>query len=212
MLRLFLIRHAESASNAGLPTESPASNPLSEKGMMQAKRFAELWKDETPHLIVTSPFQRTKMTAAPYREKNPTTWHEEWPVQEWTQLSPDKYKGTTHAERCPAVDAYWDRYHPEYRDGEGAESFVDLFDRVDAMFKRADEWMIGKHGSIAIFTHGHFMRAVIWSRLFPRRPLSGDAMRRFRSFTEAVSIPNLAILSLRIDHGRWGVEGLHDFP
>jgi 2,3-bisphosphoglycerate-dependent phosphoglycerate mutase len=210
MLRLFLIRHAESASNAGLPTESPVSNPITDLGHKQAARFAEVWKNETPHLVVTSPFVRTKMTAAHYLVKHPLTPHHEWPVQEWTQLSPDRYKGTTHEQRCPAVQAYWDRYDPNYLDGEGAETFMHLFSRVDNMFLRADEWMVGKQGSIAIFTHGHFMRATLWSLLFERQPKSPHSMRLFRSFTEAVEVPNLAVLSIQLMNGRWLVEGLRE--
>jgi broad specificity phosphatase PhoE len=36
-----LIRHAESAANAGLATTAPDSIPLTEKGQLQARAFAD---------------------------------------------------------------------------------------------------------------------------------------------------------------------------
>ncbi len=93
MKRLHLIRHAESHSNAGLPTERPGTYPITALGRAQAERFA--LSGGEPDLIVTSPYVRTQMTAEPFRKRFPDVPHETWPVQEWTFLSPEYYKGTT---------------------------------------------------------------------------------------------------------------------
>src|SRR5271170_2253647 len=126
--QLYLVRHAESASNAGLLTEQPGTYPITAQGQAQAERFAASW-GEPPDLIVTSPYVRTQMTAEPFRKRFPDVPHEIWQVQEWTFLCPDHYKGTTFESRKPHVRKFWERNDPAYRDGSGAESFLDLFFR-----------------------------------------------------------------------------------
>ena len=64
---IYIIRHAESRSNAGHRTSSPADNPITEKGQAQAQELAQKIRNTniTPDLIVISPYLRTKMTATP---------------------------------------------------------------------------------------------------------------------------------------------------
>lgn len=202
---LHLVRHAESFSNAGLPTEEPGTYPITDAGRAQAERFAASWGPTPPALIVTSPYVRTQMTAAPFREKFPAVPHETWTVQEWTFLCPSRYKGSTFESRKPAVREFWNRNDPAYSDGGGAETFVELFRRVGRMFDQASN---RPEGVITVFTHGHFMRAVLWSLLFEARPETQDSMDRFRKFTEAVEVPNLAMLTLQSDGNEWKPGGL----
>jgi probable phosphoglycerate mutase len=112
--------------------------------------------------------------------------HEEWAVEEFTQLSPEKYKLTTHMDRAPEVARYWARADPNYRDGEGAESFIDFMQRVHAALVRASEH---PHKSILMFTHGHFIRGVLWHLLFAPDVYAPLAFKRF---SEGIDVPNLA--------------------
>ncbi len=202
MKLVYLIRHAESASNAGLPTEEPGTYPITETGRLQAWRFADSWGSGPPQLIVTSPYVRTQMTAAPFRQRFSKVRHETWDVQEWTFLCPKLYKGTTFDGRRPHVREFWERNDPSHVDGTGAESFVQLFERVQRTLDQAKGHAAE---SIVIFTHGHFMRAVLWSLLQEPLPTSPASMRRFRSFTEAVEVPNLGQLTLR-EHWGWHLQ------
>lgn len=59
VIRVFLVRHGESASNAGLASGEPAAIPLTEVGHWQAGQVAEAIA-EVPGLIVTSPFLRAR--------------------------------------------------------------------------------------------------------------------------------------------------------
>ncbi|WP_414908320.1 phosphoglycerate mutase family protein [Pseudomonas sp. IT-P253] len=70
MKRVRLIRHAESAANAGLATTAPDSIPLTEKGQLQARAFAESITS-APDLIISSPFERAIATALPATERFP---------------------------------------------------------------------------------------------------------------------------------------------
>jgi broad specificity phosphatase PhoE len=196
-----LVRHAESLSNAGLPTEAPGTYPITDVGRAAAQRFADAW-GSPPQLVVTSPYLRTQETAAPFRARFPDIPHETWEVQEWTFLDPSKYKGSTYESRKPHAQAFWERNDPRYRDGGISESFLDLLGRVGRVLTLAKD---RTEGDIVIFTHGHFMRVVIWSILSPTA--APPEMLRFRRFTEAVGISNLAVLDLYFDT-QWYVREL----
>jgi len=200
MKRLFLVRHGESASNAGLVTASHSEVHITEKGQEQAKHLANLWGDK-PDLIVTSPFIRTQQTAVPFRERHPSVPHEEWTVQEFTQLAPGRYNGTTHTDRLPHVREYWERNDARYCDGAGAESFEVFSYRVERLFDRASVRFNEGLKEIAVFTHGTFMQAALYSRLI----VGGlEDMAAFYQFSKGLPIPNTAVMSFNfVGDGRW---------
>src|SRR5262245_8811627 len=90
---VWLIRHAESEGNAGLVTSQPDTIPLTRKGGEQALRLANSFT-QAPTLIVTSPFIRTQQSAKPTIERFPAVRREQWQVQEFTHLSPARYRDT----------------------------------------------------------------------------------------------------------------------
>ena len=138
-MRVTVCRHAQSTANAGEPSESPGSTPLTQLGVRQAQLLAEsIGPHDGPDLIVTSPYLRTGETAAPMRERFPYAKHEEWPIQEFTYLSPEKHHGTTKGGRIARAMAFWDKGDPYFKES-GAESLADLFGRVDSMVKRLIE-------------------------------------------------------------------------
>lgn len=205
MKRLYLIRHGESESNAGERTEAPHSTGITTRGHQQARVLAEGWDQGAPQLIVTSPFVRTKHTAAPFIKRYNYARKEEWPVQEFTQLCPSEWRGTTHAERMPKVESYWKKADPRYCDGPGAESFLELFERVGDMLRKAAQV---EEENIVIFTHGTFTQAAMWHVLVDgKRPSTSDAMERFFKFSQLVSIDNTAVVPFRHESG-WSVGGV----
>jgi broad specificity phosphatase PhoE len=107
VIRVFLIRHGESESNAGLPSASPGSAPLTPDGHRQARQIARVLADP-PALIVTSPYLRARQTAQPTITRFPGAGYQEWPVQEFTYLAQRHGRASTAAERQPYIRAYWD--------------------------------------------------------------------------------------------------------
>jgi broad specificity phosphatase PhoE len=194
MKEVWLIRHAESTANAGASTFSPESIPLTEKGLAQARCVAAQIT-RRPDLIVVSPFLRSQQTAAPLRASVPNVPVEEWQVQEFTYLSPERCRNTTIVERKPLVDAYWSRNNPDYCDGPGAESFADLLTRAAAAVARIktveDRFLV-------VFSHGQFIRAAIWLLLHELEEMKIETMEAFRGFLNAVSIPNVAIFKIKV--------------
>ena len=71
-MSIWIIRHGQSQSNAGLATIGPHENALSELGDRQSRCIPTAVK-QTPDLIVTSPYLRTQLTAQPLIEQFPHT-------------------------------------------------------------------------------------------------------------------------------------------
>ncbi len=165
----WLIRHAESAANAGAATSDPASIPLSEAGQAQALAIAAALPRQ-PDLIVISPFLRTRQTAEQTMSRFPDVPVETWPVQEFTYLSPSRCADMTAAQRRPLVEAYWQRCEQEHVDGPGAESFSAMLVRVRWLRER-----LATHAAdyIVVFTHGQVMQAC---RLLEAHPDRDDRL------------------------------------
>src|SRR5713226_5749395 len=79
MSTVWLIRHGESQSNAGLPTLSPVFPGLTKRGIVQAESIAQAFT-RVPSLIITSRYKRTKQTALPTTERFPNAKQGQWVV------------------------------------------------------------------------------------------------------------------------------------
>lgn len=192
MTTVWLIRHGESEANSGLPTDEQVNIKLTEKGHQQARQIAVSFSQQ-PSLLVTSPFLRTKQTAQPTIERFSSTPHTEWQVHEFNYLATARRKNTTLAQRIPMAEEYWQRCDPFYIDGDGAESFAEMVSRVNDLKKRIQNL---DEEFVAVFTHGMFMRAFLWSLLFNNIEISVEGMQQFRVLLDLFKIPNGAILKL----------------
>lgn len=196
---IWWIRHGESDSNAGARTASAAAPVLTPRGWAEARSTAEVFL-EPPARVITSPFIRTKQTAAPLLERFPMVPQEEWTVQEFVELSALNRNNTTPEEREPRANAYWEAADPEYCDGEGAESFRDLLGRVDGALERMRQ--VGD-GLTVIYSHGLFMRALLWQMWRNSDEISHKSMRAFIYFFLSLQLPNCAIVRMRPQNGQW---------
>lgn len=195
MSQIWIIRHAESRSNAGEKTTNPANIELTDKGYKQAGCIVNAFKNR-PDLIVTSPYLRTKQTAGPLLKRFGDVEQQEWPVHEFTYLSPEKCKDTTTQERRPLVFEYWERCDPFYNDGDGAESFSDLMIRVESFI---DKVKLSGNEFTAVFSHGLFIRALIWRLLFGKPSELSHGMKRFKNFMLSLEVSNATMLKLQVE-------------
>jgi broad specificity phosphatase PhoE len=191
---IWLIRHGESQSNAGELTPSAEGSALTAIGRAQA-RAAAAAIPRAPDLVVHTPYRRTGLTALPLLERFPNVALEEWPLQEFTYLEPDRYRNTTLLDRIPEKDEYWRRCEPTERRGPGAESFVDFVDRID----RGIERLRATRGFVVVFCHGHVMRAILMHLLLGGLGRDREAMRGYDHVRRAIEIPNGGLLELQLD-------------
>lgn len=200
-----MIRHGQSESNAGLPTNGPAAAPLTSLGRDQAEWMAAAFP-AAPDLIVSSPFVRALETAAPTAERFPEVPREVWPVEEFTYLGALHGPDTTAPQRQPFVRAYWEREDPDYVNGGHGESFKAVIARAHAFLDRLAARP--EEGLIAVFTHGLFMKAVIWTLLSGTDVPDAAAMRAFRSFNGSCEVANCSVAELWRPHGPYGFRYL----
>ena len=203
----WLIRHGESAANAGLPVSDFTQIPLTELGHQQAEIFAARFHElspDPPTLIVRSPYLRARQTAEPFIQRFPEIPVETWPVYEFTYLDPVVSAGLNERERGPLYARYWQHDDPHYREPNGAESFTDFMNRVRNMFHRLEQLPPGNR--VAVFCHGYLMQAVRLLLLFPQRS-DHSMMSESRILNDTAPIPNTDILELRIQNGRTRLLG-----
>lgn len=204
MKHVRLIRHGESAANAGQATLDHSTITLTPKGFEQAHLVA-LSFNHPPALIVASPFTRAHSTAMATAAVFPHIPFETWPIQEFTYLEPARCTSTTVADRREWVEAYWAKADPGFTDGEGAESFLDFISRAQFFLKR-----LAEHPAqgIVAYSHGQFINAVAW--LIERKPLGidGGAMVDWREYEIANHVPNCGecLLSKHPDEAGWRVS------
>ncbi len=202
-LTVWLIRHAESESNAGLATRDTARISLTPKGIEQARRLAQLLPGP-PSLVVTSAYRRSQETAQATLERFPAVRQEVWPVHEFTYLARFRGQLTTPEQRRPAAEAYWQRCDPFYREGEGAETFAELVQRIQSTLERLRQQ---EPGFVVIFGHATFMRVMYWTLFTGSFAVSVERMRQYSAIGLLLKIPNTAIITLR-----FGADGLWFSP
>jgi broad specificity phosphatase PhoE len=227
----WIIRHAESAGNAGLPTPSAGGIPLTERGHAQAECLAD-HITTPPDLFVVSPYLRTSQTAKPTLEKYSHIPVETWAIEEYTYLPAEVYANTTTAQRNQPAFDYFRKADPDLVLGEGAESFNQLIARVDTALERIIQ---SNHATVHLFSHGWYMRTLLWRLIFFPDfatnlnleefkyilPKSGwgyqlfsrffaevgrNPIRHFLIFSSIFSIPNGAILKFVYDPDQYGIQ------
>lgn len=189
-----VVRHGRSQSNAGLRSATLYDVFLTEEGHRQAEHLAEFLPHE-PTAIIHSPYIRTRLTANPSIARFPYVEILEWPIQEFTYLNPDKYNGTTHVERREHTKKYWAEVNPEYRDGGIAESFVDLWRRVEKFREDLDKLLPGA----LVFSHGQFMRMMQLQERFDRP--DREAMMGFIDLEATSKIANTTRIAIQNNGG-----------
>lgn len=187
----WLVRHGQSASNAGLPATGHGEVPLTELGRQQACAVADLVQRQ-PDLLVVSPFLRAVATAEPILARWPLTRCETWPIHELTYLSPARCLGTTAETRRPLIEAYWHRCDPNYRDGPDAESFRSFVMRLLDFHRR----LLAADGDfVVVVGHGQFFRAYQLGQS-EGFAVSADWMERYRAEETARPMANCEIIEL----------------
>lgn len=201
MLTIRLIRHAESAANAGIATFDPATIPLTENGHEQSLAIRDSF-GVAPDRFICSPFLRVRQTASPTLARFAQVPVEYWPIHEFTYLPPSQCANTTFEQRRSWVNSYWDAADPQMVTGLGAESFCSFMERVQLTLVR----LAGVRGrSIVVFGHGQFMQAIRWLVLGLDKKNGHEDMCQFRAYDRENVIKNGNGFSLMHDGKEFSV-------
>ncbi|HYD17435.1 MAG TPA: histidine phosphatase family protein [Patescibacteria group bacterium] len=182
----YLIRHGESASNAGEKTTDAGSTTLTERGWQAARANAATFPHK-PDRVITSRYIRTAQTAEPFLARFQGVPVEEWDIHEFTYMSAEKYAGTTTHDRRPHIDVYWKKGDPHFADGD-AESFAQFAARCHAAIAR----MAQSEGITVAFTHGHMIRGILHALRGNFDAITPAAMETFWRDHHANPIANCA--------------------
>ena len=192
-MSIFLIRHAESEANINGKTLSHASIALSENGHLQAQNLC-FTLPKIDHVMV-SKYLRTQQTAAPIIEKYKLDFEVDEHLHEFSYLSERKCANTNLNDRKAWVNAYWDKMDCQHRDADDAESFEDLYLRVQAFHDKLKA-VAGHYAekNLAVFSHGQFLQLLIMQIQQPR-PLTKELMKQFRSDLVLQPIKNTEVFT-----------------
>ena len=204
MKTLYLIRHAQSAANAGGTSLPDREIPLSAEGARQAAELA-CRLPENRHVFV-SEMRRTHETAAPYYARYGIRPEILSCLNEFSYLPFAAVQGLDAAARKPLAQAYWQHGNPNFRSGSGADTFAEFNGRVSDFLRRA--WTGLPHGSL-LFGHGIWMALLAW-QLAGNRAETGADMAAFRAFQSSLHVANASLW--RLDGTKTAAKSLHCLP
>ena len=146
-LRIYMVRHGETAWSRSGQHTGRTDMPLSEPGETEAKALAPWLRGIHFGHVLTSPLRRARRTCELAGLGRTAEVHPD--LEEWNY---GKYEGLTttqiHEER-----PNWS----VYRDGAPAgETPGDVSDRADRVIAH----LATLHGNVALFTHGHFATVI----------------------------------------------------
>lgn len=162
MKKIFLIRHAESESNAGGIYEHNYLVKITEKGKQQAKDLVEILSAKKeiskPNKIIVSKYIRTQETAEPLiqklqKEKHKHEVHLWLDVHEFDYLDRGPFLNKPKEEFEKHAKEYWSKADPFVRFLPERETFQEFVDRVHGTILKMQKLDKTNY----IFTHGHFI-------------------------------------------------------
>jgi len=186
---VYFVRHGQSIANVSAVFQPPHS-PLSDEGWMQARRIAKRISKFSCGALISSSFQRAKETAQAIAEE--TGLEPEYSGLFVERIKPSSINGAPVAnEAAQATWRQWEEslYTPSMRVEDG-ENFADIIGRADKALGFLGE---RREASLAVVTHGFFLRTLVARALFGEM-LTEKALRRFQS---VASMENTGLSVLR---------------
>jgi probable phosphoglycerate mutase len=153
-MAIVLVRHGETAGNAQRVLQFPET-PLSERGLVQARRVAQRLAHTPIAEIAASDYARALTTAELIRDASgaPLVIDPELRERNFGDL-----RGRAYA------DLGFDPFAPDYVPPNG-ESWYDLHERVDRMWERMSAHAAGLDGDLVLVTHGLVCHSLVSRRI-----------------------------------------------
>lgn len=197
MKKIYLIRHAESESNAGLIIRPNPMINITKKGEQQANDLADWLIDHVkPDEIFFSNYIRTQQTAKPYLEKLNVQAKIIDDLYEFNYLDFEHIKDLNFDELVKLADNYWQQADIDFQDSQYTDTyrqFVQRVKNVRQFFEQLDD------GCYVVFTHGMWLGMLMWQLLHHESKRVYD-MQSFRAFELSIRPKNCEVFLLNINH------------
>jgi broad specificity phosphatase PhoE len=211
-MRLTLIRHAQSVSNAGGLTQPHQAIPLTAHGHTQARALGATLAGPASAVAV-SRFVRAQQTALPYCKRFNLDPQIDVDLDEFSLIDAALIEGLDGAQRKPFVQAYWADPDLHRRLGERADTFAEFVERVRRFQGRMDTLADGT----VIFGHGIWLAMLQW-HLEGQGVTDTAGMRAFREFQLQLPMPNCAVFEVarhgsqpwRMERVQWHAESEYE--
>lgn len=194
MKHIYLIRHAQSESNAGISIRPNADICLTAYGQQQAQDLAEwlVQHIEQPKQIFISKYIRTAQTAQPYLTQIGRGAQILDDLFEFNYLDFQRIAHLTYAQLRVEAEQFWLKNDIYYQDGATTDSFAQFIQRVKNVRKVFDEL---DDGIYVVFTHGMWLGMLMWQILQANESKIIN-MHQFGQFELAVRPQNCEVFLL----------------
>lgn len=164
MKHIYLIRHAQSESNAGLAIRPNADIAITELGKQQAEEVANWLINQKiqPTQVFVSKYIRTQQTAEPYLQHIAQQAHILDDLFEFNYLDFQRIAQFTREELWKEAEQFWYKNDIHYQDGAETDSFANFVQRVKNVRQAFDAL---DDGVYVVFTHGMWIGMLIWQLL-----------------------------------------------
>ena len=156
VMRIYLVRHGETPSNASRIVQTP-DTPLSDTGAMQARRLAERLAQEKVHFLLSSTLRRAWMTAEVIAETTGATVLRRADLQERNY---GDVRGLSYDELAGGILDV--DYEPP-----GGETWREFHKRVDGVWQHLQKVVEDavdsrdSVGSMVVVTHGLVLHSLV---------------------------------------------------
>lgn len=198
MKKIYLIRHAQSESNAGLFIRPNLEINITELGKQQAKELSD-WLIQnlaTPDEIFVSNYARTAQTAEDYLTKLNRKATVIDDLHKFNYLDFEHIKDLDFIALVNMVETYWQRADVDFQDSEHTDSYRNFVQRVNNVRQFFDSL---DDGCYVVFTHGMWIGMLMWQLLHHDSQRVYN-MREFRAFELSIRPKNCEVFLLNIDN------------
>ncbi|MBE9589202.1 MULTISPECIES: histidine phosphatase family protein [Moraxella] len=203
MKKFYLIRHAQSESNAGHAIRPNHEIAITKLGQTQATDVADwlITHVPTPDKVFVSSYIRTHQTAQPYLDRTSMTPVQIDDLREFNYLDYEHIKDLTLPQIVKMADDYWVTNDKAHTDSPTTDNFVNLAERVKAV---RDAFDVLPDGTYVVFTHGMWLGMLMWQLMLGYH--GGECPRlfnmiKFREFELAVRPKNCEVYLMISDDG-----------
>ncbi|MCB8933182.1 MAG: histidine phosphatase family protein [Fimbriimonadaceae bacterium] len=199
-MRLYLIRHAQTAWNLEGRAQGHTDVSLDETGLEQARRLGSAFEGARLQTVLTSDLKRSYDTARPVAEAAGAALE---PLRELRERHMGDWEGLPYEELWAQAEALAGGSPAFTVRPPGGESFADVWDRLDPVVER----IVAMPDSVAVVTHGG-TAALLLAKLMQGNLITSRGFRFLNaSVTELQRRPEGLFMMLRYNDAAH-LEGL----